>query len=424
MVKLFDHQEKAVGELRSGSILCGGVGSGKSITAAAYYMRKEAPKDVYVITTAKKRDSCDWETEFARYGVGTSRDATVAGTLTVDSWNNLGRYRGVEGAFFIFDEQRIVGSGEWTKNFLNVARNNAWILLSATPGDTWMDYIPVFIANGYYKNRTQFKRDHVVYNTFTKFPKVERYVGVSRLVKQRDAILVEMPYLRTSTRVAHKIEVEFDRELFRKVTDERWHVYKNRPLRDVAELFGVMRRVVNSDPSRLNAVRELTIIHPRLIVFYNFDYELEILRSLTQKPEKQLRLSDPSSMNLVGAEWNGHKHQPIPTSERWVYLVQYVAGAEGWNCIDTDAVCFYSLPYSYKVWEQGHGRIDRINSPYSVLHYYSLVSNSLIDRAVMKSLEAKKSFNEKAYTRSKVYEVGERSDQMHDSRRKYDKSNR
>lgn len=389
MVELYPHQRKAVDQLDNGKILWGDVGTGKTIAAATYYMEKEAPKDVYVITTAKKRDSLDWEDDFVKYGVYKSRDATVAGVLTVDSWNNIGKYTGVQDAFFIFDEQRLVGAGAWTKAFIKIAKANRWILLTATPGDTWLDYIPVFVANGFYKNRTEFKREHVVYNTFSKFPKVDRYISVGRLVRLRNQLLVEMPYERHTTRHIHEIVVDHDVDLFKRVVKDRWHVYEERPLRDVAELFSVMRKVVNSDQTRLSSVRTLMEKHPRLIVFYNFDYELDILRSL-------------ASGNTV-AEWNGHKHEEIPQTERWVYLVQYAAGSEGWNCTSTDAMVFWSLTYSYKHWHQAFGRIDRLNTPYSDLHYYVLRSNSQIDQAIKKALQSKKSFNERDFGRNFVH---------------------
>jgi len=433
--KLYPHQQEVVNRLSNGKILWGGVGTGKSITAAAYYMQKEAPRDVYVITTAKKRDSVDWEREFAKFGVGKKADATVAGVLTVDSWQNIGRYSDVEGAFFIFDEQRVVGSGEWASKFINIAHKNRWILLSATPGDNWLDYIPVFIANGFYRNRTEFKREHVVYSAYSKFPKVDRYINVGRLVRLRNDILVEMPYLPHTTRWPHEIIVDYDHDLFYKVANDRWHVYENRPIRDIAEMFLVMRKVVNSHPSRVEVVRELLEKHPKLIVFYNFDFELELLRKLgkelTQTPAgTDFSNTEPNTTSFFSAaspatrqplnwttskigststtqstwsgskfqvaEWNGHKHQALPDTDSWLYLVQYVAGAEGWNCISTDATCFYSLPYSYKVWHQAHGRIDRLNTPYFDLHYYILKTNSLIDRAIWQSLSKKRNFNESA----------------------------
>jgi hypothetical protein len=381
MVELYPHQQDAVNRMHNGCVLWGDVGRGKSLTAAAYYMEKEAPKDVVVITTAKKRDTLDWEGEFAKFSVGKAANATVAGILTVDSWHNIHRYCDVEGAFFIFDEQRLVGSGTWTKDFLKIASRNNWILLSATPGDTWLDYVTVFIANGFYRNRTEFKREHVVYNTHTRFPKVDRYTSVGRLIKYRQQVLVEMPYIQRIVRHNNAVHVQYDVDLFNKVVKRKWNVYQDRPLRDVAELFACMRKVVNSDPSRLTEVSTLQLRHPRLIVFYNFDYELEGLRTLPG----------------VVHEYNGHKHQEVPKLvSSWLYLVQYSAGAEGWNCTETDAMVFFSLPYSYKLWHQAHGRIDRLNTPYQELFYYSLMSNSPVDRAVGLALASKKSFHESA----------------------------
>lgn len=372
------HQLEALRNLKNGSILWGAVGAGKSRIALAYYCREESPKNLIVITTAKKRDSLDWEREAAGFAISPYEDSTYHGLLTVDSWNNIEKYVKMRNCFFIFDEQRVVGSGVWVKSFLKIARANRWILLSATPGDTWMDYCPVFVANGFYKNRTAFKREHVVYSPYAKFPKIDRYLGVQKLQRLRNQVLVHVPYMKETIRHEKPIFVGHDDVVLDNVIKGRWNPYENRPIRDVAELFLVMRRVVNSDTSRLEAIRGVLRRHQRLIVFYTFNYELEALRALE------------SSTNV--AEWNGHKHEPIPDSDSWVYLVQYAAGSEGWECTETDAMLFYSLTYSYKLWEQAHGRIDRMNTPHQHLWYYILRSRSVPDRAIWRSLQSKKSF--------------------------------
>lgn len=421
-VELKPHQQEAVDKMHNGCVLYGGVGSGKTIASLAYWYTKvcggvigdresmRKPRDIYVITTAKKRDTHDWEDDAIKFGVGPDDPVNSAGNvrLVVDSWNNVSKYLGVRDAFFVFDEQRAVGKGKWSKDFISIAGRNEWILLSATPGDTWLDYVPLFLANGFFKNRTEFTREHVVLNTFGPYPKVERYVGVNKLVRLRNSIVVHMPYERHTRRHLHDVIVPHDQELLRKVMNKRWHVYENRPLKDVGELFRVMRKVVNSDPGRLESLETLVAKHPKLIVFYNFDYELEMLRTLASS-----RITTPSSSSSGSpttslkpsvsperfsiAEWNGHKHQPIPKTDRWVYLVQYVAGSEGWNCVETDAVCFYSLTYSYKNFEQGQGRIDRMNTPFTDLHYYILRSRAAIDVAIARSLANKQNFNEGKY---------------------------
>ena len=393
-VPLADHQKTALVKLKDGNILWGGVGSGKSRVGLAYYALTEQGEDLYVITTAKKRDSMDWITEAARFGIAREpgddephmlKDASLAGALTVDSWNNLDKYRNVEGQFFIFDEQRLVGSGAWVKAFLKIAKKNRWIMLSATPGDTWMDYIPVFIANGFYKNRTQFKSEHVIQAPFVKYFKVERYVNVNRLVRHRNQILVHMPYPTEKTRHPINVWVDFDEVLMARISHGRWNVFEDKPIRDIADLFHQMRKVANTDPSRLKAVWDLLDQHERLIIFYNFDYELAILRTLKESEEHAY------------AEYNGHNHEEIPNTKQWVYVVQYAAGAEGWNCTETNAICFWSLTYSYKLWEQAHGRIDRINSPFKDLYYYTLRSKAAIDWAIWRSIKSKRNFQTKHF---------------------------
>ncbi len=381
MIELRPHQKEALENLRNGCILYGGTGSGKSLTAIAYYVKHEAPKDVYVITTAKKRDSLDWNGEGARFGVSTDRASSVHGKLSVDSWNNIGKYVGVKDAFFIFDEQRVIGSGAWVKSFLKIAESNRWLVLSATPGDAWIDYGPVFVANGWYRNLTDFKRQHVVYAPYVKYPQIAGYLNEDKLHRMRNMLLVEMPYHRHTTRHLNWLDVGFDKELIKKVLKERWHYVDDRPLTDVADLWRYCRAVVNSDVSRLETIRELLRTHPRLIVWYTFNYELDILRGLSDEFEVR--------------EWNGHKHERIPDGESWVYLVQYAAGSEGWNCIETDAMAFYSLTGSYRTWAQAQGRIDRLNTPYTNLYYYMLVSGSKIDSALRLNLYMKKEFNER-----------------------------
>lgn len=534
---LYPAQRKALKQLETGKILCGGVGSGKSPVAVEYYNEREVGKDVFVITTKKKRDDFEWQKEFARINVGRrgadkegelyqrvsgirsrksqsravhdqelQQSAVLGGTcldveedarephlrpdrdlvksgddvegnsradganssdsarewpyryvLTVDSWNKIGKYVDVKNAFFIFDEQRVVGSGAWVDAFLKITKNNSWILLTATPGDSWIAYAPIFIANGFYKNHTEFKKEHVVYSAYTRFPKIERYVNQGKLERLRRSLLVEMPILRHTVRVPVPTKLPYDKETLDRVIKDRWNVYAEEPIRDVAEMFLVGRRVVNSDPSRLEMVCELWKKHPKLIVFYNFNFELESLRSLREyygisttatgsptisgRPGTGSTTSTPisiggitstrttSDMDLAAeseknstmlrgrslitdgttgsgvptvssariAEWNGHKHQPVPTSDRWLYLVQYTAGAEGWNCTQTDAMIMYSRNYSWTVTEQSRGRIDRLNTPFKYLYYYDFYSDSMIDKSIGEALEKKETFNVKKF---------------------------
>lgn len=416
-IGLYDYQIEAVNKMKNGCILCGGVGSGKSRTALAYYYLQndgdpaclageedyipmgDPPKDLYVITTPHKRDTCEWLGDMAPFLISTNRDCTpYSNKVIIDSWNNIKKYSKVHGAFFIFDEDRVCGKGAWVKAFLNIARKNQWIILSATPGDTWSDYIPVFVANGFYKNRTEFNDRHVVWSRFSKYPKIDKYIDTGILLKYRNDILIDMDFKRPTIQHDEDVFVSYDICAYKDITKTRTNPYEqvkmpdgrlvNKPIENASEFCYLLRKIVNSDVSRQVAVLEILEKHPRAIIFYNFDYELDILKNIYYGDDVQI------------AEWNGHAHEPIPQCDRWVYLVQYTAGAEGWNCITTDTIIFYSQNYSYKVLVQSKGRIDRLNTPYKDLYYYHIRSRSGIDLAITRALNNKKKFNETGfYTR-------------------------
>lgn len=394
---LYDYQMDAVKRMRNGCILNGGVGSGKSRTGLYYYFKENGgsidpeyspmnirPQDLYIITTAMKRDSLEWEGELANYLLSTDfkKNSFYGNKVVIDSWNNIKKYAEIKDSFFIFDEDRVTGSGKWVNNFLKIARNNNWIILSATPGDRWVDYVPVFVANGFYKNITEFRREHVIYSRYTKYPKIDRYINTGRLNRHRNQILIDMEDQRHTVPHHEDIYVQYNIAKYKDVMRKRWDPFKNEPIQQASGLCYVLRRIVNTDESRVAALLEILEVKPRVIIFYNFDYELDILMNLAYGEAIEV------------AQWNGHKHQPIPDSDRWVYLVQYTAGAEGWNCIKTDTIVFFSQNYSYKIMQQSAGRIDRMNTPYEDLYYYHLKSRSGIDLAISKALRDKKKFNE------------------------------
>lgn len=402
-VTLADYQLKAIDSLKTGSILVGGVGTGKSRTALGYYLMKECqgsievngkgsfqrmknPKDLYVITTARKRDSHEWEEEAMPFYIFKERQSSINHVrMTVDSWNNIKKYKDVENAFFIFDEQRVVGYGSWSRTFIHITKKNHWILLSATPGDTWSDYVPVFIANGFFKNKTEFEREHAVFSRITKYPKIERYYNTGVLIKYRKAITVEMKSPRKVEIHKEYVPVDYDKAMYKLASVKRWNPYTDKPIKQSGEYCYTLRKIVNSNENRFYDILELWKRHPKIIIFYNFDYELDILR----------KLSDFGPV----AEWNGHKHMDIPKTDRWCYLAQYTANAEGWNCTETNVIVFYSLNYSYKTTVQAEGRVNRMNSPYNTIYYYFLKSNSPIDIGILRALKQKKNFNEKEFDR-------------------------
>lgn len=375
---LYPHQEEALGRLHPGAILFGDVGSGKTFTSLVYYQRNYPDRDLYIITTAMKRDSGDWQHEAGIVGV----EPTV-----VDSWNNINKYIKIKNAFFIFDEQRVVGYGKWSTSFIAISKLNKWILLSGTPGDTWSDYIPVFIANGFYRNKTDFTEQHIEFDRFAKYPKIKAYHNQGRLMKLRNQILVPMKIKRHTTRIKKPVNCKYNKDLYKVVMEKRWNPFTNAPIENASELTQVVRRIVATDHDRQWVAKWVMDVNPRVIVFYNYNYELDMLMEIAEQTGKPI------------GQWNGKAHEAIPLTEEWIYLVQYTAGAEGWNCTSTNVMMFYSLNYSYRIMEQAEGRIDRLNTKYKELEYFYLTSDSPIDKSVKKAVDTKKTFNETAWAK-------------------------
>lgn len=402
-MELYPHQIKAIEKLKNGSILCGDVGTGKSRTALAYYYIKVCggtmeingegswgvpvtPRDLYIITTAKKRDSLEWLKECIPFALCDDPKKSIAGIkVIVDSWNNIKKYKTIYNSFFIFDEQRVSGQGAWVKAFLQITRKNQWILLSATPGDTWSDYIPVFIANGFYRTKTEFYKEHCVFSPYTNYLKIERYVNTGELARHASEIIVRMKYRKAAEQHHYYIQTLYNKKLYMTVFKDRWNPYENQPIEETGKLCYLLRKVCNSDVSRIEAVAKIVKEKKKVIIFYNFTYEVEALRELFK------------SLQIPCAEWNGQKHEEVPEGEFWGYFVQYNAGAEGWNCITTDTIIFYSQSYSYRLTVQAAGRIDRMNTPFSDLYYYHLKSVAPIDVAIARALNSKKNFNERNF---------------------------
>lgn len=402
MLKLRDYQIDAVNKMKNGCILNGGVGSGKSLTSLSYYYmlhggsmeflkggkykRMKKPLDLIIITTARKRDTLEWDKELAPFLLSKYiKHNSYNNIVLIDSWNNIKKYKDLKNCFFIFDEQRLVGSGEWVKSFLRIAKHNQWILLSATPGDTWSDYIPVFLANKFYKNKSEFLDEHAVFKRFSKFPQIEKWIGTKKLERLRRSILIDMDFDRPTIQYHNDIMVNYDKDEYKYIMTNRWDIWKDEPILNASGLCYALRKSVNSHESRQNELLRVASKHDRIIIFYNFNYELDILKGLDWGDDVDI------------AEWNGKRHDPTPNSDKWVYLVQYTAGAEGWNCITTNAMVFFSQNYSYKIMQQSAGRIDRMNTSYMELYYYHFKTTSKIDLAISRALRNKKKFNENGF---------------------------
>ena len=194
-----------------------------------------------------------------------------------------------------------------------------------------------------------------------------------------------MHFERKTKRHRQFIPSNYDTNLYEKVMRDRWNVFEDKPIENGSEFLQLLRKIVAMDEDRIFNAKFLMDIHDRLIIFYNYNYERDVLIQIAKDLGKQYW------------EWNGHAHQEVPNKEKWLYIVQYTAGAEGWNCISTNVILFYSMNYSFKIVEQAEGRIDRLNTSYNDLEYYFLTSESQIEKDIFKAVQTKQKFNESAW---------------------------
>lgn len=402
-LELYPSQIEALKKMHNGCVLVGGTGSGKSRTGLAYMYLNElkgglqingkgkwsppkVKKDLYIITTARKRDSHDWDKEMLPFRLSTDISLSEGKIkVIVDSWNCIQKYVNVYGALFIFDEQKTTSGKKWSKAFIKIAKRNRWIMLSATPADNYNDLVSLFIANGYFKNKTEFNMRHVVFKPYMKYPVVDHYIGTGTLNYYRRQMYVIMDSQRKIHRESQIIRCNYSKENYKIIWKKRWNYFDNEPIEESGKLCYLLRRVVNEDEDRINHLIDILKEHPTAIIFYNYSPELELLRETFSK------------LHYKFTEWNGEKHEEVPQGNKWVYLCQYNSCSEAWNCITTNTMIFYSLNYSYKTTVQAAGRIDRSNSPYDVLYYYYLSSYSPIDLAIQKALKEKRNFNERSF---------------------------
>lgn len=381
-----DYQKRAINQMHNGCILCGGVGAGKSLTSLGYIDKVYPSGTVYIITPARKRNTGEWFDDIRKNDMDETR-------FVVDSWNNLSKYKDVKDAFFLFDEQKVSGKGTWAKSLIRIAKSNQWILLSATPGDTYDDYATVLIANGFVRNRTTWYDEYCVTKSQPFFHIVDhKNKDVIDMMIRR--IFIKMDYQSDKKRIERVIPIQA-----RSAGEEKEILMTHKapgaqmPFTTFAAAIAYVRMNCYDKSKKTEALRKIIEKHKKIIVFYNF---------LSEKLEIERAAIDA---NVTINFYNGQRHDPIPDTDEWVYGVQYNSGAEAWNCITTNAMVFYSPNYSYKTMEQAHGRIDRVNSPYECLYYYMLLNELNIDNKVMNALSSKKDFNEKMLEEERTWNV-------------------
>lgn len=152
------------------------------------------------------------------------------------------------------------------------------------------------------------------------------------------------------------------------------------------------RQLCNSKDKQQAFIDLINSINDRVVVFYNFDSELDTLKTLVK--------------DRPIAEVNGHTNteQIYHDNDNCVLFVQYQAGARGLNLQDGNKIIYYSLTLSSDLFEQSKKRIHRIGTKYPCF-YWILQTKDSVEESIYKSLNRQEDYNEelfKAYKRNKV----------------------
>jgi SNF2 family DNA or RNA helicase len=136
---------------------------------------------------------------------------------------------------------------------------------------------------------------------------------------------------------------------------------------------------------KLDALKDLIdSTEDRLIVFYNFNDELNLILNLIG--DRPVSIINGSTKDLSAYE----DHDDAVT------LVQYQAGAMGLNLQKANKIIYFTLPEKSELFEQSKKRIHRIGQTQRCFYYIMMVENS-IEEDVLSTLEMRKDYTDELF---------------------------
>lgn len=394
---LYEYQKKVIDKADSSWLFALGTGTGKTILSIHHYLKHYNGESLLIIAPAQKVLEGGWDREVQRvanfYNIQIQYDVMSYGVLA-KKWNLY------KGWFVIFDECHYVKNptSQRGKAALNLTRiSTNFSLLSATPSSNgWADTINYMLMFNFYRNKTQFIKEHAIHET--------KFFGqkqIKVIADWKDQDKLKMLYQSISTKLSKDDCLDLPPLIFEdvyfKVSKEYEIIRKKRVLETengpiaydtVMKLQHGLRFYANQKDKLSYTEMLAESTNENIVIFYYYQQEKDDLVKVLAKNKKIYEVSG--------------KVNHLPSRDQWdelkntVTLVQYQAGAAGIELQYCNLVIFYTPTFSFQDYDQALGRAYR-NGQTKKVTVYRYITKKSVEEHVYRSLAEKKDFTESLF---------------------------
>lgn len=391
---LYNFQRQLLNSIEENYIIAADTGTGKTMMAIHHYLKHNTGEPLLILAPPQKIKEGGWQRELdfvaSHYNIEIPYDIISYGVLSK-------RWKEYKDWFLVMDECHYVKNptSQRGKAAINLTKQSTnFLLLSATPSSNgWGDTIAYMIMFGYYKNKTQFLKEHAVYN------RIDYGNGPVNVVSDyRDQEKLQKLYQSFSIKLAKEDCLDLPPLVFEKVhfkpSKEYNIIKKDRVLGEelfdnISKLQHGLRFYANQADKLKYTEMLLEGTEENVIIFYNYKQENEELKKIAKKLKKKVFEVSGSKTNLPDKEkWTSLKNS--------VTIVQYQAGAAGIELQYANIVIFHTPTYSYQDYEQALGRAYR-NGQTKKVTVYQYITKNTIETSIYQALAAKKDFTEELF---------------------------
>ena len=339
--------------------------------------------DMEVYNLTKKTGSIGFKNRVDAGDIGD--DEMIVGVINYELIFRRSYFSHISGFTMMLDESSMI-KNEATKRARFILRMHpeSVIMLSGTPTAGKYEYLwSQCKLLGWNISKRAFWNSYIItkwvdYGNGYQHEEVVGYKNVDHLKKK----LREHGAVFLKTNEVMTLPDQVDQNIYLEQTMEYKDFKKDRYLlmKDGTELIGdnSLTRILYErqlcgqyHKKKLEAFRDLlNSTEDRIIVFYNFTAEMELLRVICTEEGRPVSILNGKTKDLQHYEEDSNS----------VTLIQYQAGAMGGNFQKSNRIVYFTLPLgkgSCDLWEQSKKRIHRIGQSRTCFYYYLLVKYSI-----------------------------------------------